>query len=147
VARTVETTIANRVDELARVTALVDALAESERTPDEVRNDMQIALDEVLTNIVAHAYADDAPHEIRVRLRADARGLEAEVEDDGRAFDPLAAPPPDTTGTLAERRVGGLGIHFVRRLMTGVEYTRSGDRNRLVLRRQHSPEESGRGPA
>ena len=59
--------------------------------------------------------------------------LQAEVEDDGRPFDPLTVAPPDRTAPLAERKIGGLGIHFVRNLMSDVAYQRIGDRNRLVL--------------
>jgi len=47
----------------------------------------------------------------------------------------LTVPPPDLDASLQDRRVGGLGIHFVRRLMTRVEYARLDNRNRLVLER------------
>ncbi|MGH8701072.1 MAG: ATP-binding protein, partial [Burkholderiales bacterium] len=55
------------------------------------------------------------------------------IEDDGVPFNPLAMPAPDVSTPLRERRVGGIGIHFVRSLMDGVAYDRAGERNRLVL--------------
>ena len=75
--------------------------------------------------------------------------LEAEVEDDGRPFDPLGVPAPDLQAPLPERRVGGLGIHFVRRLMSEVRYARVDGRNRLVLRKRliDSAEADTRGPS
>jgi anti-sigma regulatory factor (Ser/Thr protein kinase) len=73
------------------------------------------------------------PGEIVVRLRRRRREVVAEVEDDGRPFDPLQAPPPDLSAPLAERRVGGLGLHFVRNLMDQVSYARVGTRNILKM--------------
>lgn len=132
---TVETTITNRRAELVRVTKLVDDLAATHRLPADAVADMNIALDEVLTNIIEYAYdgEGDGVREIRVRLRVDDDVVEAEVVDDGRPFDPTTRGPVDVQTPLRERRVGGLGIHFVQRLMTNITYARAGDQNRLVL--------------
>ena len=145
----VETTIANRLVELARVSGLVNELAAAHRLPADAVADMLVALDEVLTNIITHGYSDDRSHEIRIRLTVGAEALEAEVEDDGRPFDPLAAPPPDLSSPLRERRVGGLGIHFVRKLMSEVRYSVVDNKNRLVLKRCLNTRtvEDRRGPA
>jgi len=129
----VEIVIANRLEELARVTALLDGLAARRGLPPDAVADMNVVLDEVLANVLAHAYDDTRTHEIRVALAVYPGALQAEVEDDGRPFDPLAVAPPDRTSPLAEREIGGLGIHFVRSLLNDVAYQRVGDRNRLVL--------------
>jgi serine/threonine-protein kinase RsbW len=55
------------------------------------------------------------------------------VHDSPWPFDPLTVAPPDRTAPLAERKVGGFGIHFVRNLLIELAYQRIGDRNRLVL--------------
>ena len=94
---------------------------------------MSVALDEVLANVLSHAYDDAGAHEIRIALAVYPDALRAEIEDDGRPFDPLTVAAPDRAAALAERGVGGLGIHFVRSLMSEVAYRRIGDRNRLVL--------------
>ena len=129
----VEIVIANRLEELAQVSALVDELAARRGLPPDAVADMNVALDEVLANVVSHAYDDARAHQIRVALAVYPDALEAEVEDDGRPFDPLAVAPPDRTASLAEREIGGLGIHFVRSLLSDVAYQRVGNRNRLVL--------------
>lgn len=129
----IELVILSRQEELARVAHGVDGLRARHRVPLEAAADMNVALDEVLSNVLRHAYADDAEHEIRIVLSAHPRALCAQVEDDGRPFDPLSAPPPERAATLAESRLGGLGIHFVRKLMSEVSYERSGGRNRLHL--------------
>jgi anti-sigma regulatory factor (Ser/Thr protein kinase) len=128
-----ELVIGNRPEELARVAARLDDLAARRGLPVDAVADMHVALEEILANVLSHAYDDEAAHEIRVSFGVYADALEAAVEDDGRPFDPLTIPPPDLSSPLAEREVGGLGIHLVRKLMSEVTYRRIGDRNRLVL--------------
>ena len=142
----VATTIAATPAGIADVAALVDDLAARLGLTKDVVADVQVALDEVLSNIVRHGAREDRPPVISVRFRIDADALEAEIEDDGRPFDPLGLPSPDLTSSLAERRPGGLGVHFVRRLMTDVDYSFVDNRNRLVLRRRLA-RGSDRGPA
>ena len=129
----VEVMIASRPEELARVTARLDDLAARRGLPPDAVADMSVALDEVLANVLSHAYDDAGAHEIRIALAVYPDALRAEIEDDGRPFDPLTVAAPDRATPLAERGVGGLGIHFVRSLMSEVAYRRIGDRNRLVL--------------
>ena len=131
-----ETTIRNRREDFARVRDTLDRIAADHQLATGAVADMQIALDEILTNIVDYGYTDGGEHEIRVRLRILDNILEATVEDDGQPFNPLERPAPDTHVPLRERRIGGVGLHFVRNLMTEVRYDRVGDRNRLVLRKQ-----------
>jgi hypothetical protein len=57
----------------------------------------------------------------------------AEVEDDGRPFNPLEAPPPDLDRPIEERPVGGLGLHIVRTVMDTVAYRRQGSHNVLTV--------------
>jgi len=147
--RTVETTIANRRDDLARVTRIVEDLAGTHHLALDVVADVKVALDEVLTNILAYAYEDDEIHEIRIRLSLDQEVIEVEVEDDGRPFDPTALAPPDLSASLRDRSVGGLGMHFVRNLMSEVTYARTGDHNRLLLKKclAHRSEADEDGPS
>jgi anti-sigma regulatory factor (Ser/Thr protein kinase) len=60
--------------------------------------------------------------------------LVIEVEDDGRPFNPLQVPPPDLERPLAQRKVGGLGLHLVRELTSSIEYDRKDGKNRLVMK-------------
>jgi serine/threonine-protein kinase RsbW len=105
--------------------------------PDVVKS-VQVALDEVLSNTVRHGHGDRAPgHLVDVRFRLVEGVVEVTISDDAPAFDPLAAPPPDTTASLPARAAGGLGILLTRKLMDEVEYARADGRNRLVLRKRN----------
>ena len=131
----VELTIENRLDELPRIIAALDDLMRRHNLPDAAL-DMHVALDEVLSNIVKYAYENFAPREIHVRLKVSPGELEAQIEDDGRAFDPLQAKQQDRSLPLAKRRPGGLGVSVVKHLMSDVSYKRADGRNRITLVRR-----------
>ena len=93
-----------------------------------------LAIEEAVTNVVSYAFAErPPPHRIRVRLDIDDERCAAEVVDNGRPFDPSAAPPPDLTGSIEERGAGGLGIHLIRNMVDRVEYRRKDGQNRLRI--------------
>jgi anti-sigma regulatory factor (Ser/Thr protein kinase) len=93
---------------------------------------VQVALDEVLSNIVQHGGAATGAA-IRIAFAVVAGELRVTIADAGPPYDPLAAPPPDTSSPLEQRQPGGLGVHLVRELMDRVEYRRTSGENRLVL--------------
>ena len=59
--------------------------------------------------------------------------LTAHIEDDARAFDPLAAPEPNVDSALEQRPVGGLGVHIVRTVMDRIAHERRDGRNHLTV--------------
>ena len=127
-------TIQNDLAELARVNALASELLARRGTEERVVYATQLALEEVLSNVIRHGYGDGARHEIALVLRVGEDGVELQVADDGRQFDPAAAPQAELDLPLAERRPGGLGIHLLRAFVREIRYERSGGRNLLELR-------------
>lgn len=73
---------------------------------------------------------------VRIRLNVLDNVLEATIEDDGMPFNPVESAVPDVHASTRERRIGGVGLHLVKNLMSEVRYNRVGDRNRLVLRKR-----------
>jgi anti-sigma regulatory factor (Ser/Thr protein kinase) len=94
---------------------------------------INVALDEVLTNVVSYAFEDGAAHEIYVELQAQDRRLVIDVKDDGRPFDPLQALAPALSDDIEDRPIGGLGIHFVRSIVDDVRYRRADGWNIMTL--------------
>lgn len=95
---------------------------------------VELALEEVLVNIINHAYAGRGG-DIRLVCGIDDHSwFVMEISDSGKSFDVTAAPSPDLTADLEGRKIGGLGIHFVRSLMDEVNYRREGEKNILELR-------------
>ncbi|HET7731878.1 MAG TPA: ATP-binding protein [Usitatibacter sp.] len=125
--------MANDLGEIPALAERFEAFGQAHGLPAKALHDMQVSLDEILSNIVKHAYDDAAPHLIAVRVRIAGGEVVSEVEDDGAPFNPLDAPgaqdPEPPRG-----KPGGLGIYFVRHLVDRIEYARVGGRNRLVMR-------------
>jgi anti-sigma regulatory factor (Ser/Thr protein kinase) len=129
-------TYRNDLAELAKLAADIEAFAEQHQLDAACVQTFNLCLDEVLTNIVSYGYTDTGPHEIYLDLEATPREVTAAVRDDARAFDPLTeAPVPDLNAALEDRKIGGLGVHFVKTLMTRVAYRRENGWNVLEMAR------------
>jgi serine/threonine-protein kinase RsbW len=126
--------IANDLSQIAPVTARLQAFGSAHGLPQPLVDQFVLALDELVANIVQHGLPADRHETIRISIMLDAVRLRMEISDPSHAFDPLhEAPAPDLDSPLEQRRVGGLGVHFVRMIMDDVMYRREGDRNVLTL--------------
>ena len=99
--------------------------------PESISHDIQLAVHEICTNIVRHAYSDRAPERIRIMLAVnpDSRTLSVELRDTGRSFNPSEIKEPD----LSQPQEGGLGIFLARTLMDDVRYETDTTSNRWYL--------------
>jgi serine/threonine-protein kinase RsbW len=129
-------TLKNQISEIERASQVLYEFGRLRDLPIRDLRAMNLALDEILTNIISYGYDDRHEHQITVRLSLTHGELTAEVEDDGRPFNPLTFPAADTEKPVAERPIGGLGIHMVRTLMDQLDYKRQQDRNFLVMRKK-----------
>jgi serine/threonine-protein kinase RsbW len=93
----------------------------------------EIALEEIFMNVVTHGTRPGSQGRVDICLALSDNNLTLAVEDEGPPFDPLTVPAPDTRARLEERRIGGLGVYFVRQLMDAVSYARVGARNQLRM--------------
>ena len=124
----------NSLSEIARLKRIVDEFARRHQIEAQTLRNMDLALDEILTNIISYGYDEGGEHRIVIRLALEQGKWTVEVEDDGRPFNPLTAPAPDTKQLLEERPIGGLGIHLVRKNIDELDYRRQQDRNILIMR-------------
>jgi phosphoserine phosphatase RsbU/P len=131
--------IKNRLLEIARLSEQLDEFAARHQLTPSVQHDLNVALEEAITNTISYGYSDDREHEILVRIRVESGEVSAELQDDARAFNPLTAPDADVTSPLDERELGGLGIHLMRKLMDRIEYQRLEDRNLLIMKKTLRP--------
>jgi len=129
-----ELTLANELGELERVQAIASPFLEANGISGKTLYVALLALEETLSNVIRHGYADQARHEIAVSVRVRGDEVELAVTDDGQEFDPLSAPEVDLGVPLEERQAGGLGIHLVRNLTSDVAYRRHDGRNQLRIR-------------
>ena len=101
--------------------------------PMKVRNKIEIAVDEIFSNIANYAYKPEIGGvTVRIAVGSD---ITIEFEDSGFAYDPLSKDDPDVTLPVGERKVGGLGVFMVKKIMDSVEYRREGDKNILTIQK------------
>lgn len=126
--------LANDLSEIPRLAETVEGFFDEHGLPPRLAFNFNLALDELLTNVISYAFAPGSAHEIAVRLAIADGVVTAELEDDGPAFDPLTeAKEPVLEGDVDDRPIGGLGVHFVKTMMDHVAYERRDGRNRLTL--------------
>jgi anti-sigma regulatory factor (Ser/Thr protein kinase) len=96
---------------------------------------MNICLDEMFTNIVSYGFEDDLEHIISFTINLDNLELTLIIEDDGIPFNPLEKKEPETPPDLIDIRIGGLGIHIVRKLMDALSYKRESNKNKFTMKK------------
>ena len=98
--------------------------------------EMNLALDELFTNIISYGFQDHQEHIIKVSISVEGDQLQMRIEDDGVPFNPLESEMPDIQCGIEECKIGGWGIHLIKKLMDDIQYQRVADNNILVLRRK-----------
>jgi phosphoserine phosphatase RsbU/P len=128
-----ELTVPNHLSENSRVKKHFDTFAKDYGIPEKVRLKMNVVFDELLTNIISYAYQDNKEHDIKIKVELSADRLKVSMVDGGIPFNPLGVEKPDTELPLEERKIGGLGIHLVRKMMDKVSYRRRIDKNVITV--------------
>jgi anti-sigma regulatory factor (Ser/Thr protein kinase) len=137
---TTSISLRNSFSELPRLTAETESFLGTAGAPPSVIQTADLVLEEVVTNIIKYGFDDGAEHRIEISLGLENSELAISVTDEGKEFNPLAAPEPDLTAPIEERGIGGLGVLLVRRLMDTVEYRREGNKNILLMRKKPGAE-------
>ncbi len=94
---------------------------------------LELAAEEMLMNVVSYAYPGSSGTVSLTAGENDTGAFFIEIGDHGIPFDPLAAPEADTTASIEDRAIGGLGIHFMRKVVDYARYRRENGRNILTL--------------
>ncbi|WP_291328852.1 ATP-binding protein [Desulfovibrio sp. UCD-KL4C] len=94
--------------------------------------EVNLVLDELFTNLVSYGCFSDS-HFFEIELCLKDGAMFIEIMDDGKPFNPLDMPEPEIHCDCDEREVGGLGIHFMRKMMDEIEYYLDNGKNRLKL--------------
>ena len=125
--------IRNKVEELSRLEEFMDSVAEGCNMDPATATNINLALEEAVTNVVMYAYPEGTEGEVDIEATVVEGSVKFVISDDGIPFDPTAAPEADITLGVEERPIGGLGIFLVRKIMDSVEYRRENGRNRLIM--------------
>ena len=131
--RSVDLEIHNDLSEIAVVRDALDRLGSELEVPSRALMQLQVALDEIVSNVVKYSWPDDGKHEVFVRITVRTTSVVLDIFDDGRPFDPRTAPEPNPPSNGQRRRPGGVGIHMTKKLVDDLAYERIDGRNHTSL--------------
>jgi anti-sigma regulatory factor (Ser/Thr protein kinase) len=125
--------IENDLSEIAKVDEMLDEFAEQFGIPPAIAVTFHVIFDDLLNNLISYGFNDGQRHFIDISLESTANSLIVSIADDGMPFNPLDETAPDTTLSIEDRQIGGLGIHLAIKLVDDVRYQRTADKNVLTL--------------
>ena len=132
-----ELTINATIDNISAVTGFVDEQLEALDCPMKAQMQIDIAIDELFSNIAYYAYNPDiGPATVRVEVQQEPLAVVISFIDNGVPYDPLAREDPDTTLSAEERDIGGLGIYMVKKSMDDVSYEYKNGQNILTIKKR-----------
>ncbi len=139
-------TVPGRYDQIQLICKFVSAGARDAGLDADAVFHLELCCDEASTNIIEHAYGAENAGQITAAYEVKGQDFRVTLRDDGRPFDPDTIPEPKLPPKNADSddvaledimnslQVGGLGIHFMRKLMDEVHYSFNGKHgNTLVL--------------
>ena len=129
--------IAASGEEMRRASEWLTTALRQRDVPEPQVECLELALHEVLANVLAHggsaALAEPIRICIEVREKATTGEARVKVTDAGIPFDPTGAPEHTPAKTLAEAPLGGLGLPLIRRCSDWMSYRHEGGRNHFVF--------------
>ena len=126
----------NDIQEVPRLAAFVDEVCETVGFSAAVTMQMNLAIEEAVVNVMKYAYPSGKQGNVTIEATTNDTRLKFTIIDSGMPFDPTAKADADTTLSVEQRPIGGLGIYLVRQMMDSVNYERMDNLNVLTLRKK-----------
>lgn len=130
-----EITIKNQISELERVNQFVDEIAEELGLDMELQMNLNLVLEEMVSNVIFYAYPEGSDATIELKAESDGKELTFVLSDRGREFDPTLKEDFNVNDNPAERNLGGMGIYIVKNIMNQVSYQRLEGKNLLTMKK------------
>ena len=127
--------INNQIEELERLAVFVEGVAEELGLDPELTMNINLALKEVVSNVILYAYPREMGEKITIMAQSDSHNLMFTITDKGKEFDPTQVEEADITLSAEDREIGGLGIYIVKNIMNEVTYQRLDGKNILTLKK------------
>ena len=121
-----------KLENLERMVKSVSDCARAEGFNQKRTSEIELAAEEALVNIIHYSYPEK-PGEVEIICNGDENWFIVELIDSGIAFDMTSLPDPDVDAGRDERKIGGLGVFLIKKMVDKVKYRRENDRNILDL--------------
>ena len=123
----------NDVHEVTRFSNFIKSVLEQLGIEKSLARKLRLAVEEAVVNVIDYAYPLGSEGDITIHVMSDGHSIRFKIIDAGVAFDPTAKEKADTTLSIDDRQIGGLGILLVRELMDTINYERENGQNVLTL--------------
>ena len=128
--------IKNDITEISKLAIFIEELSEELALAPELTFNLNLALEEAVSNVILYAYGEEKQKEITLLANMSDNNLTFVLTDYGKEFDPTKVPDADVTLSAEEREIGGLGIFLIRQIMNTIEYQRVDGKNVLIMGKQ-----------
>ena len=126
----------NEISEISKLQLFVDEIGEELNLAFDVTFNLNLVLEEAISNIIMYAYPKDETQTLTIVAKTQDNNLIFVITDSGKEFDPTQIPDADITLSAEDRQIGGLGIFLIRQIMNKVEYQRIDNQNILTLSKE-----------
>lgn len=122
------------IENVDKITSYVNKLLDEKGCDKKAKVDIDVAIDELFSNICYYAYEEDKKGKAKIVLDFyDENHVAIIFEDIGKPYNPLLKKDPDSSATLDDRQIGGLGIYIVKNTMDNMEYKNVNGHNILKI--------------
>ncbi len=129
--------IKNSLEELEKLPPYIRMILQGHETDAGIPDKLNLALEELLTNTISYGYKTKKPETITVTSYVHDGKITIHVSDTGEKFDITSqAPDVELDATAEERKIGGLGIFLINKIMDSVEYSYLCGKNTVTLTKQ-----------
>jgi len=126
--------VKSRTENLSLIRDFINSSATEINIPEDIVENIILAVDEACTNIIKHAYKYSPDGDILIKVKPSSTKFVVSIIDNGISFEPDTVPEPDLQKYYRQRRVGGLGIYLMKTLMDEVKYiSKPGKYNEVLL--------------
>lgn len=126
--------VSAKTEELDTVQDFIRGHLEEAQCPPDTRIQIEIAVEEIFTNISSYAYGENTGKAVvRCWIEKEPLAVHIQFSDGGKPYNPLKLPEPDITLPASRRSIGGLGIFLVKRNMDEIVYHYDKGKNILTI--------------
>lgn len=125
----------NDIETIPQLNEFIDIVAEEIGLDMSLTMSLNLAIEEAVVNVMEYAYPQGTKGQVDILMSSDGQQLTVVLRDAGTPFDPTQQAEADTSLSVEERPIGGLGIHLVRQIMDSISYRYINGHNELTLKK------------
>ncbi len=126
--------ISARITNWHRLYSLLNEFMIGNAISSDIIHHIIIASEEIFVNISHYAYPNSSGNvRVDVEYIPGINCIKVKFTDSGVPFDPTSISKPNVKEKVENRKIGGLGIFMVNKLMDSMEYSHNGGKNNLVI--------------